>query len=310
MGTENEHTAKSAWHNFSVEECERDLGVSADGLSDQEVEQRLAKYGPNRLEPPKRRSGLVRFLLQFHNVLVYVLLVAAAVTGFLGMLVDTAVIVGVVVINAIVGFFQEGKAERALEAVRGMLSPDATVVRNGQRVTVPAEQLVPGDRVVLESGDKIPADLRLVDAVRLQIDEAMLTGESVPASKNTDAVAADALLGDRTCIAFSGTFATGGQGSGIVIATAEATELGRINTMLSEVQTLETPLTRQMDQFGRWLTAAILVVAGLTFGFGLLTPDMDGHSTVELFMATVGLAVAAIPEGLPAIVTMNNSTVL
>ncbi len=305
MGTENEHTAKSAWHNFSVEECERDLGVSADALSDQEVEQRLAKYGPNRLEPPKRRSGLVRFLLQFHNVLVYVLLVAAAVTGFLGMLVDTAVIVGVVVINAIVGFLQEGKAERALEAVRGMLSPDATVVRNGQRVTVPAEQLVPGDRVVLESGDKIPADLRLVDAVRLQIDEAMLTGESVPASKNTDAVAADALLGDRTCIAFSGTFATGGQGSGIVIATAEATELGRINTMLSEVQTLETPLTRQMDQFGRWLTAAILVVAGLTFGFGLLTPDMDGHSTVELFMATVGLAVAAIPEGLPAIVTIT-----
>ena len=304
---DSEHSKQQApvWHELTAEECQSKLGVDSGGLSDKEVENRLNQYGPNKLEPPKRRSGLVRFLLQFHNVLVYVLLAAGVVTGILGMLVDTAVIVGVVVINAIVGFLQEGKAERALEAVRGMLSPDATVMRNGQRMTVPAEDLVPGDLVLLESGDKIPADLRIVDAVRLQIDEAMLTGESVPSSKNSDAVPAQALLGDRKCMAYSGTFATGGLGSGIVVATAEATEIGRINAMLTEVQTLETPLTRQMDQFGRWLTAAILVVAGLTFGFGMLTPDMDGHSTVELFMATVGLAVAAIPEGLPAIVTIT-----
>ncbi len=305
MATEESSQQSPAWHQVSVEDCLQRLGVKPGGLTSHEVERRLSDYGPNRLEPPKRRSGLVRFLLQFHNVLVYVLMAAAAVTGFLGMLVDTAVIIGVVVINSIVGFLQEGKAERALEAVRGMLSPDATVMRNGQRVTVPAEDLVPGDWVLLESGDKVPADLRIIDAVRLQIDEAMLTGESVPASKNTDAVDGNALLGDRSCMAYSGTFATGGQGSGIVVATAEATELGRINAMLTEVQTLETPLTQQMDQFGRWLTAAILVLAGLTFGFGMLTPDMDGHSTVELFMATVGLAVAAIPEGLPAIVTIT-----
>ena len=247
----------------------------------------------------------MRFLLQFHNVLVYVLLAAAAATGILGMWVDTAVIIGVVVINAIVGFLQEGKAERALEAVRDMLSPTANVVRGGQRLSIPAEELVPGDEVLLEAGDRIPADIRLLDASRLQIDEAMLTGESLPASKSAEPVPADALLADRSCMAYSGTFVTGGQATGVVVATAGATELGRINEMLTEVQTLQTPLTRQMNQFGRWLTVAILLIAGGTFAFGALTPDMDGHSMVELFMATVGLAVAAIPEGLPAVVTIT-----
>ena len=305
MAAQQKNSDAIAWHSLSAEECQQRLGVGPGGLANDELQRRKEKYGPNRLEPPRRRGSLVRFLLQFHNVLVYVLLAAAVVTAALGMLVDTAVIFGVVVINAIVGFLQEGKAERALEAVAGMLSPDATVLRNGQRVTVPAEDLVPGDWVLLESGDKIPADMRIVDAVRLQIDEAMLTGESLPASKTNDSVASEALLGDRKCMAYSGTFVTGGQGSGVVVATADATELGRINAMLTEVQTLETPLTRQMDQFGRWLTGAILVVAGITFAFGMLTPGMDGHSTVELFMATVGLAVAAIPEGLPAIVTIT-----
>lgn len=293
------------WHGLSVDQCLHDLGVGPGGLSGDEARGRLETHGPNRLQPPKRRSALARFMLQFHNVLVYVLLAAAAVTGALGMWVDTAVIVGVVVINAIVGFLQEGKAERALEAVRNMLSPHATVVRDGQRLTVPAEDLVPGDRVVIEAGDKIPADIRLIHADRLQIDEAMLTGESVPASKVTDQVAVDAVLGDRRCMSYSGTFVTGGQGGGVVVATGDATELGRINAMLTEVQTLETPLTRQMAQFGRWLTMAILVIAGLTFAFGLLTPGMAGHGLVDLFMATVGLAVAAIPEGLPAIVTIT-----
>jgi magnesium-transporting ATPase (P-type) len=244
-------------------------------------------------------------MLQFHNVLVYVLILAAAVTGALGMWIDTAVIAGVVLINAIVGFLQEGKAERALEAVRNMLSSVATVMRNGERISVTAESLVPGDVVLLEAGDKVPADIRLLDAVRLQIDEAMLTGESIPASKSSEPVVADALLGDRKCMAYSGTFVTGGQCTGVVVTTGEATELGRINMMLSEVQTLQTPLTRQMDQFGRWLTMAILIIAGATFAFGALTPNMAGHGMVELFMATVGLAVAAIPEGLPAIVTIT-----
>ena len=295
----------TSWHALSAEQCMQDLGTDPAGLGDGEAQARLDRYGPNKLEPPKRRSALVRFMLQFHNVLVYVLLLAATVTGALGMWIDTAVIFGVVVINAIVGFMQEGKAERALEAVRNMLSQTATVMRYGKRISISADSLVPGDVVLLEAGDKVPADLRLLDAVRLQIDEAMLTGESVPASKSIEPVAPDALLGDRKCMAYSGTFVTGGQCTGAVVATGEATELGRINNMLSEVQTLQTPLTRQMDQFGRWLTMAILVIAGATFAFGALTPHMAGHGMVELFMATVGLAVAAIPEGLPAIVTIT-----
>ncbi|MGB5717871.1 MAG: HAD-IC family P-type ATPase, partial [Gammaproteobacteria bacterium] len=293
------------WHALTAEACLQKLGADPDGLGDEEAQARLSQHGLNRLAPSRKRSALVRFMLQFHNVLVYVLLLAAIVTGMLAMWIDTAVIIGVILINATVGFLQEGRAERALEAVRNMLSPTATVVRNGQRVSIPAESLVPGDRVLLEAGDKVPADVRLLDAVRLQIDEAMLTGESVPASKSADPVAANALLGDRKCMAYSGTFVTGGQCSAVVVTTGEATELGRINTMLSEVHTLQTPLTRQMDQFGRWLTMAILIIAGATFAFGTLTPNMAGHGMVDLFMATVGLVVAAIPEGLPAIVTIT-----
>ena len=300
------HTGDSeCWHALAAEECLRELGTESAGLGDEEARSRLHRHGPNRLAPPRRRNALVRFMLQFHNVLVYVLLMAATVTGALGMWIDTAVIAGVVLINAIVGFLQEGRAERALEAVRNMLSSIASVVRHGQRISVPAESLVPGDVVLLEAGDKVPADIRLIDAVRLQIDEAMLTGESVPASKSPEPVAAEAPLGDRKCMAYSGTFVTSGQCTAVVVSTGEATELGRINLMLSEVQTLQTPLTRQMDQFGRWLTMAILIIAGATFAFGALTPNLAGHGMVDLFMATVGLAVAAIPEGLPAIVTIT-----
>ncbi|MEW8498610.1 MAG: HAD-IC family P-type ATPase, partial [Candidatus Thiodiazotropha taylori] len=294
-----------SWHSETFESCLDRLSTSKEGLPAEEATERLERYGPNRLEPPKRRGPLMRFILQFHNVLVYVLMSAAVMTGVLGMWVDTGVILGVVVINAIVGFLQEGKAERALEAVANMLSPTAAVVRNNQRDTIAAEDLVPGDIVLLEAGDKVPADIRLIESTRLQIDEAMLTGESVPASKVTAPVAANAVLADRKNMAYSGTFVTGGQTVGVVVATGRDTELGRINAMLTEVQTLVTPLTRQLDQFGRWLTVAILLLAAFTFAFGALTPDVPGHSLVELFMATVGLAVAAIPEGLPAIVTIT-----
>ncbi len=295
----------ASWHSKTADSCMALLNTDRSGLQAQVAAARLAEHGANRLEPPQRRGPLTRFILQFNNVLVYVLMSAAVMTGVLGMWVDTAVIFGVVVINAVVGFLQEGKAERALEAVANMLSPTAAVIRDGQRGTVAAEELVPGDIVLLEAGDKVPADLRLVEATRLQIDEAMLTGESVPASKQDTPVAQDAALGDRKSMAYSGTFVTGGQAVGVVVATGATTELGRINAMLTDVQTLVTPLTRQLDQFGRWLTVAILVLAAATFAFGALTPDIPGHSLVELFMATVGLAVAAIPEGLPAIVTIT-----
>lgn len=271
------------------------------GLSDTEVERRLAQYGLNRLPPAKRRSALFRFLLQFHNVLIYVLLVSSIVTALLGHWVDTSVIIGVVVINATIGFIQEGKAEQAMDAVRKMLSLQAAVIRSGRRLVVAAEAVVPGDIVFLQPGDKIPADLRLIRVKTLQVQEAALTGESVPVEKDVAAVAPDALLGERASMAYSGTLVTYGQGAGVVVATGMTTEIGRISAMLSEVENLTTPLLRRMDAFGRRLTVVILALALMLFGIGTWIWTFPAD---EMFMAAVGLAVAAIPEGLPAIITI------
>ncbi|WP_281352662.1 HAD-IC family P-type ATPase [Skermanella pratensis] len=240
--------------------------------------------------------------MQFNNVLIYVLLAAAAMSAALGELVDAAVIVGVVVINALIGFIQEGKAEQALDAIRDMLSPNAAVIRDGRRRTIPAEELVPGDLVQLASGDKVPADLRLIAARNLQIQESALTGESVPVSKSVDPVAPDAALGDRTPAAFSGTLVTVGQGTGLVVGTGDRTEIGRISTMIAGVETLTTPLLAQMAAFGRWLTVGILALAALAFAVGVW---IQGFAMDDMFMAAVGLAVAAIPEGLPAVMTIT-----
>jgi magnesium-transporting ATPase (P-type) len=234
--------------------------------------------------------------------LIYVLLAASAVTAVLAHWVDTAVIVGVVVINAAIGFIQEGKAERALEAIRSMLSLHASVVRAGKKISIPAEALVPGDIVFLQSGDKVPADLRFLRVKNLQAQEAVLTGESLAVEKAPEPVPETAELGDRSSMAYSGTLVTYGQATGVVVATGEATEIGRISSMLAEVQTLTTPLLQQLAVFGRWLTVAIIAVAALTFGFGVL---FQGYSASDMFLAAVGLAVAAIPEGLPAIMTIT-----
>ena len=244
----------------------------------------------------------MRFLLQFHNVLIYVLLAAGMVTVALGHAVDAGVIFGVVVINAAIGFIQEGKAERALDAIRDMLSLHAQVLRDGRRQEVMADTLVPGDIVFLVSGDKVPADLRLLEVRSLRIEEAALTGESLAVEKSTVAVSDDASLGDRSCMAYSGTLVIYGQAVGLVVATATRTEIGRISAMLNEVQTLSTPLLRQLAGFGRVLTWAILAVAAVTYGFGVL---VRGYPSGEMFLAAVGLAVAAIPEGLPAIMTIT-----
>ena len=294
--------ASAAWHAISPQLALERLASSANGLSEAEAERRLQRHGPNRLRPPTRRGPLARFALQFHNVLIYVLLGAAAVTAALAHWVDTGVILGVVLINAVVGFIQEGNAERALDAIRKMLSPRAIVLRDARRIEVSAEQLVPGDVVALASGDRVPADLRLVHAKYLKIDESALTGESEPAEKAPGAVAEGALVGDRTSIAFSGTLVSTGQATGVVVATAEATEIGRIGVLLEGVEAISTPLLRQMSAFGRWLTAAILALAAVTFAFGLLA---RAYPADEMFLAVVGLAVAAIPEGLPAIVTIT-----
>ncbi len=289
-------------HHHSAQEVLIALTSDAQGLSNEEAAARLTKHGPNRLTPPSKRGALMRFLLQFHNVLIYVLLAAAAVTSLLAHWVDTAVIVGVVVINSIIGFIQEGKAEQAMEAIRRMLSPEATVLREGRREVVAAETLVPGDIVLLASGDKVPADLRLLNSKNLRIEEAALTGESTAVEKSIAAVDAQAVLGDRYCMAYSSTLVVYGQGTGVVVATADNTEIGRISAMLQEVKTMTTPLLRQMEVFGRWLTIAILALAAVTFLIGWL---VHHFALGDMFLAAVSMAVAAIPEGMPAVLTIT-----
>jgi len=294
--------AHPSWHSLPAQEVLRMLAADHAGLSLDDATGRLRRHGPNRL-PPAPRDGLPkRFARQFHNVLIYVLLASALVTALLDHWVDCGVIVGVVLINAIIGVLQEGKAERALDAIRDLLSPNATVLRDGKRIEVPAEQVVVGDIVLLASGDRVPADLRLIEARQLRVDEAALTGESGPVEKDVAPVEAEAVTGDRSCMAYSGTLVAYGQARGVAVATGTATELGRISGMIAAVSSLETPLLRQMGGFGRQLTAIILLLAALTFFFGVW---VRGYDWSEMFFAAVGLAVAAIPEGLPAVMTIT-----
>ena len=290
------------WHTKSAKAVLESLGTATDGLSREEATNRLVMHGPNQLPDARTHGPLVRFFYQFHNVLIYVLIVASAVTALLGHWVDASVILGVVVINAVIGFVQEGKAENALRAIRQMLSPHAMVMRGGRQITIQAEELVPGDIVLLQSGDKVPADLRLFRVKGLQIQESVLTGESIPVEKIIDPVTKETVIADRHCMAYSGTLVTHGQAAGAVVATGANTEIGRISILVSKVESVTTPLLRQMAQFGRWLTVAILVIAVATFAFGVLVRD---YIAAEMFLAAVSLAVAAIPEGLPAIMTIT-----
>lgn len=290
------------WHNLPLDHVLKLLDTGTGGLDEAEVRRRLATYGRNRLPEPPRRNAFTRLLLQFHNILIYVLLGAGAITALLHHVVDTLVILAVVVVNALIGFVQEGKAETAMEAIRQMLAPRAAVTRDGQRQTIDGEELVPGDIVLIEAGDKVPADLRLLRAHGLQIQEAILTGESVAVEKRIAPVAADTPLGDRRCMAFSGTTVASGQGKGVVVATGDATQIGLITGLLSRVDTLTTPLVEQMAVFAKWLTLFILTISGLILAFGYFVLH---HDFAELFMAVVGLSVAAIPEGLPAVLTIT-----
>ena len=244
----------------------------------------------------------MRFLAQFHNVLIYVLMGAAVVTGALQHWVDTGVILAVVLANAVIGYLQEGKAEAAMAAIRGMLAPRAAVLRDGVRVTLDGADLVPGDVVLLEAGDKVPADLRLLEARGLAAQEAILTGESVPVEKVAGPVAVDAPLGDRRSMLWSGTLITQGTARGLVVATGQTTEIGRIGGLLEGVTQLTTPLVAQMDHFARWLSFLILLISGLLLAYGYF---VGHHDFSEMFMAVVGVAVAAIPEGLPAVMTIT-----
>jgi magnesium-transporting ATPase (P-type) len=278
------------------------LRTKLDGLTAAEAADRLKTVGPNRLPAPPKEGLLKRFFKHFNDILIYILIFAGVAKGVLGHWVDAGVILAVAIINAVVSFVQEGKAEEALEGIRKMLSLRAHTRREGEWIELEAAELVPGDIVRLRSGDRVPADVRLIEAVNLRIEESALTGESVPSEKGTEPVDAKAGIGDRRSMAYSGTLVAAGRGVGVVTATGAATELGRISRMMAEVEGLATPLTRQMAAFGKVLSVVIIVMAVVMFLIGWL---LYGFGPDELFSAAVGFAVAAIPEGLPAIMTIT-----
>ncbi len=278
------------------------LDSSASGLTAADAAARLARHGPNSLPDEAPRPALLRFLGQFNNALIWFMLAGATAAALLSHYIDAGVIMAVVIVNAVVGFLQEGKAENALNAIRGMIAPHASVLRDGHRVSVGVADLVPGDVVLIEAGDRVPADLRLISARNLLIDEAILTGESVASSKATDPVAADAALGDRRPMAWSGTLVASGQGSGVVTATGPQTQIGQISTMLGEVETLTTPLLRQINAFARRFTLFAFAGAALIFVFAVA---LRGFSWEDALMAVVALAVGLVPEGLPAVITIT-----
>ncbi|MFN3450218.1 MAG: HAD-IC family P-type ATPase, partial [Roseococcus sp.] len=278
------------------------LGARPEGLSAAEAAERLARHGANRLPEPPRPGPLRRFAAQFGSLLVQVLLGAAVVALLLGHPLDAVVILLVVLANAAIGFVQEGRAERALAAIQGLLAPRAAVLREGRRISLDAADLVPGDIVLLEAGDRVPADLRLLEAPGLRVDEAALTGESVPVSKTAEAAAPEAPLAARPGMAYAGTLAAAGAGRGVVVATGADTELGRIGALVAGVGETKTPLLRRLDAFGTRLTFAILGASAVVF---LLAWALRGWEAGEAFLAVIGLAVAAIPEGLPAVITIT-----
>ncbi|MYM04333.1 HAD-IC family P-type ATPase [Klebsiella pneumoniae] len=273
----------------------------AAGLSSADAAERLNTCGPNALPEKKGKPGWLRFLAHFNDVLIYVLLAAAALTAIMGHWVDTLVILGVTVINALIGHIQESNAEKSLQGIRNMLSSDARVQRNGKHETIPTRDLVPGDIVILRAGDRVPADMRLIETHNLRVEEAILTGESTVVDKITDALEGDLPLGDRVNMVFSGTTVSAGGGVGVVTATGAQTELGHINQMMAGIEKHRTPLLVQMDKLGKAIFAIILAMMVALFIFSLALRDIPMG---ELLLSLISLAVAAVPEGLPAIISI------
>lgn len=299
---QSDATGRSAVHSISARQALARFETDSQGLSTAEAAVRLEKYGPNALPGGKSRPVWLRLLSQFNNALIYFMLCSAVAAAFLGHLIDAGVILAVVLVNAVVGFLQEGKAENALNAIRDMIAPAAAVMRDGRRSSVPMSGLVPGDVVLIEAGDRVPADLRLLRARSLTLDEAILTGESVTASKHEAPVAEDAALGDRSSMAFSGTLVSTGQGTGVVVATGLGTQIGRISELLGGVQELTTPLLRQINDFGRRFTMVAFAGAALLFVFAV---TLRGYAWEDALMAVVALSVGLVPEGLPAVITIT-----
>lgn len=295
-------TQQNDWHSLSVSEVLARLHVvPEDGLTVNDVQQRREQYGLNRISQIKGRGPFLRFLMQFHQPLVYILIIAGCITAWLGEWVDSSVIFGVVLLNAIIGFVQESKAINALSSLSHMLVSEATVIRDGEKQKVPMEELVPGDIVLLQSGDKVPADLRLLHVRDLQVNESALTGESVPVSKGAEAISKNVEMADRINMVFASSLVTFGQAKGVVVATGDSTEVGRIAGLISNAVEISTPLTRKMASFSTFLLHIILVLAGVVIAIGL----WRNQPFEQVFMAAVALAVGAIPEGLPAALTIT-----
>lgn len=291
------------WYQMTAVEAVEVLGTgTAKGLTQREAQRRLADYGPNQLEQRQRVSPWRILLAQFQDFMVMVLLAATVISGLLGEVADAITIIAIVVVNAVLGFFQEFKAEKSMEALQQLTAPEARVLRDGEERRLPASDLVPGDIVTLETGDRVPADLRLVHAVNLEVEESMLTGESIPVKKRAEMVFQEERgIGDRRNMAYLGTVVTRGRGQGVVVATGMATEMGQIAGMMQEVEAEPTPLQRRLDYLGRWLVVFCLAICAVVVAAGV----WRGEEPYRMFLAGVSLAVAAIPEGLPAIVTVS-----
>ncbi len=289
------------FHTLTVDETYEALSVSSDGLEEKEALKRVAIYGRNELKEEKSRSLAAKFLDQFKDLMIIILLVAAAISGFMGEITDTVIILAVVIINAVLGVMQESKAEKALEALKKMSAPFTKVKRGGDVKQIKASEVVPGDIVILEAGNYIPADLRLIESSNLKIEEAALTGESVPVEKSIDKIdKEDIVIGDRRNMAYTSSVVTYGRGSGIAVSTGMNTEVGKIAVYLSARETEQTPLQKKLAELGKYLTFAILAVAVVIFIVGVV----GGRTYLDMFLTAVSLAVAAIPEGLPAVVTI------
>ncbi|RZQ56048.1 carbonate dehydratase [Pseudidiomarina tainanensis] len=293
---------QTQWHAMSSADVLQHTQSNQQGLTSDEAQRRRQQQGPNTLPTIKPEPAWLRLARQFHNVLIYVLIGATGVTLLLQHYVDAGVIFAVIIINAIIGYYQEGKAESAIAGLRHMLAPTALVVRDGKQYHIPAEQLVVGDIVILEAGARVPADLRLLETHSLQVQEALLTGESAAVNKQIDLLAEQTPLGSRACMAYLGTWVTTGHAQGVVTATGSNTEFGHIGVMLSEVSRLTTPLVEQTARFSKWLTFLILISAGILLAYASW---LELKPFAELFMIMVSIAVAAIPEGLPAVMTIT-----
>lgn len=289
------------WHSLSAQDVVAELETSLNGLSDREAAERLQKHGSNTLLRKGSDSPWLIFWRQINNPIGWLLIAAGALAVGLQKITDSMVVFGAVIVNAIIGFIQEYRASKTIEALASMVPEFATTLRNGESIAVSAESLVPGDLVILQSGDKVPADLRLIRVKNLLVEEAALTGESLPVAKRSDAVAQDSPLGDRIGMAYSGTLVLQGTATGVVVATGGVTELGRINTLLNQTGQMETPLTRQLAKVSNGITVAIIVVVAALISFGIWVKDAPLGDSL---MVAVSLAVAAIPEGLPAVITI------